>query len=294
MIDPSVDLHGSAGTADAYMRRDAGLLTPKGAYIGHDPAGRAHFSDQQSAVLLVGGARSLKGSAVVPWLVDGCIHSDAGPHHLVLLELKGQDGPIAAQQVRHGRHCFYLNPRRNRDLPFHRFDGLGHLNAASPTLVPDAMEFGANWNPVTDPRSSYFERTAAKINAAIAVTYARTAGPVTLPTMADKVAQLGDLSEEWLSFQFDMSQQPESQIREVATLLERVQSGDFQGGGWDGIKGELAKSYACMIDPDLREALSPPKLQALLLERCFQRRCCTSVDKSRAAHNSGCFKKLAT
>ncbi|MEL6171287.1 MAG: type IV secretory system conjugative DNA transfer family protein [Pseudomonadota bacterium] len=258
MIDPSVDRFGSAGFADARMRRDAGLRTPQGAYIGHDPAGRAHYSSQQSALLLVGGARSLKGSVVIPSLVDGCLYDENGPHHLVLLDFKGQDGPIAAQQVRHGRHCYYFNPRKSRSEPSHRFDALGHLHASSPTLVSDAMDFGANWNPETDPRSSYFERTAGKINAALAVTYARTIGPVTLPAMADKIAQLGDRTEEWLSFQFDLTQQPEAQIREVATLLERVQSGDFQGGGWDGIKGELAKSYACLVDHDLRDALSPP------------------------------------
>lgn len=258
MIDPSVDRFGSAGSADARMRRRAGLNKKQGAYIGHDPVGRACYSAQQSGLLLCGGARSLKGSVVQPWIVDGCMSSKHGQDHLVLLDWKGQDGVVGSLQVRQGRHGYYFNPRWQRDMPFHKFDALGHLERSSPTLVPDAMVFGANWNPETDPKAAYFERSAQKINAAIAVTYARTIGPVTLPAMADKIAALGDLSEEWLSFQYDLSQQPEPQIREVATLLERVQAGDFQGGGWDGIKGELAKSYACMLDPQLREALSPP------------------------------------
>lgn len=195
---------------------------------------------------------------MIPWLVDGCLRGREGHHHLLLLDWKGQDGVVASLQVRQGRHGYYFNPRKQRSMPSHRFDLLGHLHKDSPTLIPDAMVFAANWNPETDQKSAYFERSSQKINAAIAVTYARTIGTVTLPAMADKIAALGDLSEEWLSFQFDISQQPEPQIREVATLLERVQAGDFQGGGWDGIKGELAKSYACMLDPQLREALSPP------------------------------------
>lgn len=258
MIDPSKDRFGSAGTADARMRRGAKLNKRRGAYIGHDPVGRVCYSYQQSAILLCGGARSLKGSVVIPWLIDGCLHSENGYDHIVLLDWKGQDGAIAALQVRQGRHCFYFNPRMQRGMPAHRFDALGHLEAKSPTLVPDAIGFAANWTPETDPKAAYFQQWAQKINVAIAVTLARSVGPVTLPAMADKVAALGDLTEEWLSFQYQISVQPEPQIREVATLLERVQSGEFKGGGWDGIRGELSKSYACMLDPQLREALSPP------------------------------------
>ncbi len=258
MADPTVQRFGSADTCNFRMRRRAGVYGGRGAYIGHDPAGRACYSNQQSAILLTGGARSLKGSLVIPWLVDGRIGGDHGHDHIVMTDFKGQDGAVSALQVRQGRHGYYFNPRRQRGLPFHRFAALGHLCGSSSTLIPDAMVFAENWTPETDPKAAYFQRMAQKINIAIAVTMARTIGTVMLPALADKVSALGDLTDEWLSFQYDISQQPEPQISEVATLLERVQAGEFQGGGWDGIRGELVKSYSCLLDPCLREALSPP------------------------------------
>ncbi|MEM9211737.1 MAG: type IV secretory system conjugative DNA transfer family protein [Pseudomonadota bacterium] len=253
MIDFEKDRYGSGGCADALQRKKAGLNKPQGAYVGHDDAGRLCYSDQQAAILLCGGARSLKGSLVQSWLNDGKLTSKHGSDHILLLDWKGQDTPIAALQVRHGRHLYCLNPRRKPGLPFHRMNPDSHLVPGSPTHIPDTMMGAASWIPETGPRESYFKRNAQKIYTAVSVTAARRFGYVTKPMMAG----LGEATDDWLSFEYEISRQPEPQISEVVTLLQRLRDGTHEGGGWEGIRGEITKSFACMMDPQLREALSP-------------------------------------
>ena len=138
-IDFQEQRFGSAGFANAAMRRRAGLYQRRGAYIGHDEAGRPCHSDQQSAILLCGGARSGKGNFIIPWLVDGCLTSGGQVPHVISMDWKGQNGVIAGLQVRQGRHIYNYNPRRNRGLPSHRMNPLSHLKADSETLVADAL-----------------------------------------------------------------------------------------------------------------------------------------------------------
>ena len=99
MIDLSEQRFGSAGFCDYRRRKAAGLHGPIGAFIGMDEAGRVCRSDQQSAILLCGGARSGKGNLIIPWLVDGAIRDDGGLHHIICMDCKGQDSPVAALQV---------------------------------------------------------------------------------------------------------------------------------------------------------------------------------------------------
>jgi len=66
MVDFQRSPNGSAVFADARMRRRAGMMKRKGAYVGTDDAGRHHFSDQQAAIMICGGARSLKGGVITP------------------------------------------------------------------------------------------------------------------------------------------------------------------------------------------------------------------------------------
>lgn len=258
MIDMERDRFGSSGFCNARARRNANIYEPQGAYIGHDTAGRPCYSDQQSAICIVGGARSLKGSIVQPNFVDGCLKDKQGHHHIVGIDWKGQESVVGALQVRQGRHGYYFNPRKRRGMPSHHINAVGHLRRDSTTLIPDTMMTMASWTPETDPKAAYFQRNAQIIETASAVTMARKDGVVTLPNLADKMAALGDATDEWLSFEYDISVQPEPQINGVAALLQRMRSGQHEGGGWEGIKGEIIKSFSCMLDPQLRESLSPP------------------------------------
>ena len=258
VINPESDRFGSAAFANRAMRRRAGLYKKTGAYIGHDEAGRPNHSDQMAAILLCGGARSGKGNFIIPWLVDGCLRTGREVHHVINLDWKGQNGIIAGQQVPHGRWIFNYNPRQQRGAPAHRMNPLSHITAESPTLVADALLSSASWIPFTDPRAAYFEGMAQKVNTAVMVVLARINGSVTLPMMANKLAGFGSASEEWLALEYEISRQPEPEIRQVATDLQKIRASDSDSGGWEGIKNEIQRSYAGLMDPQVRAALSPP------------------------------------
>jgi len=259
MIDYQKYPQGSAGFCDTAMLRRAGLFEASGAFIGVDPAsGRKCYASGQSAILVCGGPRSCKGSISTPWLVDGHIRDANGPHHIIALDLKQQDTVIASQQVPHRRWAYYFNPRLAQAMAAHRMNPLSHLRPELLTLAADALQTAQSWIPNTDPRAAYFEGMAQRLFAAAAVTYARVYGEVTLPGLADKLAGLGAATDEWLSFEYEISRQPESQIYEVATLLQELRKGNADSGGFAGIKNEISRSFNCMMDAQLRAAVSPP------------------------------------
>lgn len=258
MIDLESARFGSSGFANRAMRKRAKLYKRQGAYAGHDAAGRPCHADGQGALLLCGGARSLKGSVVTPWMVDGCLSDASGSHHIIALDLKRQDTVVGGLQVKQGRRCYYFNPRRAEGQPFHRMNPLEQLTAGSPTLAADAIHTAQNWIPNTDPRAAYFEGMAQKIFAACAVAETREHGSTNLPRLADRMAGLGSTSEEWLSLEYLISIQPEPQINEVATMLQELRERDSDSGGMTGVKNEIARSFSPLIDGQMRDALSPP------------------------------------
>lgn len=258
MIDLEAHQHGSARFASYRDRKKAGLYSGRGAFIGTDDAGRHCYSDQQSAILLLGGARSGKGNFIASWLVDGRLSSNGVSHHIISLDWKGQNGPIAALQVRQGRHIYTFNPRRNPASGYSRMNPLSHLRASSSTLIPDALMCAQSITPFTDPKSQYFQGMAQKIETGVMVVQARRDGVVTFPALADALAGIGSTSEEFLSLEFDLSRQPEPEIRQIALDLQNFRAGKSEGGGFEGIKNEIQKSFTALLDPQMREALSPP------------------------------------
>jgi len=256
MIDLSNNPHGSAWVADARVRRKAGLYKKTGFYIGTDEAGRPCHSDQQAAVMICGGARSLKGSLIIPGLVDGCLNGDFGPVNIVSMDWKRQNGEIAALQVRQGRHIISIAPR---EAVSSNIDVLSYIDPKSPELIPLAKLFASNWIPFSgSPQAQYFEGTAQRITEAVLVTLARLKGSVSLPELADVMSGLGDATDEWLSFEYHLSVAPEAQYRKVAQELSRLREQGSDSGGYNGIKNEIAKAFAVMSDPQWRKVLSPP------------------------------------
>ncbi|MDQ0314616.1 type IV secretory system conjugative DNA transfer family protein [Amorphus orientalis] len=256
MIDYADKRHGSAGFADARMRMQAGLYcATSGLYIGHDERRRWMGSDQQAAVLLVGGARSNKGDHIIPWLVDGRY-----PDHIVSMDPKAQNGPIAQLQVAQGRRVINSDPRGRSGLPAHRINPTSYLRADSPTLFPDGKLFAANWLPLSgSPNGRFFEANAQRWVEAATVTLARVDGVVTLPRLADLMGQIGQLTDDWLAFEERMAGMPEPSILQVVAELQAMrESSNPNAGGAAGIKGEIAKAFAALSDPQLREAVSAP------------------------------------
>lgn len=256
MVDFQRGPYGSASFADARLRRKAGLNRPQGGYVGTDDVGRNCYSHQQSAVLLCGGARSLKGSVIIPWMVDGKLNGSLGPMHIVSMDWKNQNGRIAGLQVRQGRHIVTIAPREEHS---NSFDVLSYIDPRSPELIPLAKLFASNWIPFSgSPQAEYFEGTAQRLTEGAVVTLSRLKGGVTLPDLADVMAGFGDATDEWLSFEYHLATAPEPQYRKIAQELSDLRERGTDSGGYNGIKNEIAKSFAVMTDPQWRKVLSPP------------------------------------
>ncbi|MBB4123962.1 type IV secretory system conjugative DNA transfer family protein [Martelella radicis] len=256
MIDYQAFPHGTASFADPHMIARAGLYRAKnGLYLGHDETGRALYSDQQAAVLLVGGARSGKGDHIIPWLVDGH-YGD----HIISMDWKSQNGAIAQLQVLQGRRVINWNPRGNGGVPSHRINPTSYLRGNSPTLIPDAKLFAASFLTLTGgANAKFFEETGQRWIEAVAVTLGRLAGVVTLPVLADLMNQIGLLSDDWLSFERHMAAMPEVSIRSVVEELKQARESDNpNAGGVSGVKAETKRAFSGLSDPQLRDAVSAP------------------------------------
>lgn len=248
--------YGNAGFATPEMIDAAGLTrAPEGLYLGQDELGRVCFSDQQSAVLLQGGARGFKGDHILPWLIDGHFRD-----HIIAMDLKGQNGQIAQFQVLQGRNVINFNPRGTGNITAHRINPLAYLRSDSPTLIPDAKIFSGGVCPLDgSSNGAFFQEGAQRINEAVTVTLARIDGVATFPRLADLISRIGGLSDEWLSFEEQMAAQPEPSIAQVVEELQEIRNSKEPNlGGWSGIKGELLRGYSCLSDPQLRAATSAP------------------------------------
>lgn len=256
MVDLQQSPHGSAEFADARMRKRAGLMKRHGAYIGTDEAGRHHYSAHQSAILVCGGARSLKGSVLIPWLIDGYLNGAFGPMNIVSLDFKFQNGRIAALQARQGRHVVNITPREPKS---NSMDVLSYIDPTSPELIPLAKLFAASWIPFSgSSTAAFFEGSAQRLLEGVIVVLARRNDGITLPELADVMAGFGDATDEWLDFEFDLSVAPEAEYRKIAQELTQLRDQGSDSGGYSGIKNEIAKSFSVMSDPQWRKVLSPP------------------------------------
>lgn len=225
-----------------------------GLYLGFDQTGRIVRSDQQSAVLLLGGARSGKSNHINPWLTDG-----AYPYHVVSMDWKGQNGLISQLQVLQKRHVINFGPR-GADVPTHRINPVSFAKATSLTLIPDMQQFAASFMPMSgSANAQFFEKRAQDFVVAVGVTLARLNGELTLPELADLMGFFATNTETWKTFEFHMSVSPDGFIRAAAEeILQNRTSDDPNAGGFGGIRSEIAKSFSCMADPQLRAAVSAP------------------------------------
>ncbi len=255
MIDYERHRFGSAGFADERMLHQAELYRAKnGLFIGEDANGRQCYSSQQAAIWLNGGSRSGKGNFIIPWIIDGHF-SD----HVLLTDYKGQNGSIAQMQVPQGRHVINFMPRGDRPVQAHRINPVSYIRSDSPTLFSDTKRFTLNWLPSSGGKDSYFQETGQRWIEAVGITRTRIAGELTLPRLADDMARFGTLHDEWLALEEHMASMAEPSIQQVVSEIQQMrEGGSGDSGGFVGVKSDIAKSFACMSDPQLRAAVSPP------------------------------------
>lgn len=253
MHDYGENRFGSAQFIHPSQIRGAGLHEPSGGlFAGFDERGKAIYPNDQSAILLVGGARSGKGNFITPWQIDGAFRD-----HIISLDSKSQNGAIAGLQTDPRRKIINFAPRSGDT---DRINVLSHLKDDSPTLVSDTKLFVQSWLPFNgSEHAEYFIATGQRFQEAAALTLVEIHGETNLPELADVMSVFGGDSDLSLALEDRMAQSRHGIARQVALeLTERRALDNPNAGGFTGAMGEVAKSFACMSDPQIRDAVSPP------------------------------------
>jgi len=247
---------GSSRFASSEKATDAGLHHAEtGLYLGFDDQHFICRSSQQAPVLLLGGARSGKGNHIIPWLIDGAIHD-----HVISMDWKGQNGAIS--QLQHDPNVRVINwAPRGSNFPTHKINPVSYLVAESPTLVADTKLFTQSWIPLSGSKDGeFFQLSAQRWLEAVVVFYVERCGFMDLPGLTDIMAVFGSNTDKWKEFEFLMEEESDYPfVRAIAQEILHLRNAENpNAGGFAGIKAELAKSFACMSDPQIRDVITPP------------------------------------
>lgn len=247
---------GSARFATSEEMRAAGLTKPQGFYLGQNEDRQHCYSQQQSSVLLVAGARGYKGSNIIPSALKGFrSRADANNSpHVISLDFKNQNGPITELQP--DTHVITWSPRN----PRHRINPTSYLHIDSPTLSPDSKLFSHNWVIKNGSKEGeFFQASAQSKVEQCSLGYVEQFGVLDLPVFADVMALFATETDLWKEFEFFMSESRFASVRAMAEELREIRHSDNpNAGGLAGVKGEIANSFACLSDADLRASISPP------------------------------------
>jgi type IV secretion system protein VirD4 len=139
-----------------------------------------------------------------------------------------------------------------------RINPVDYVRIDSPSLISDVKVLCQNLIPPSVNRTSdYFEGRAREFLEGIILTLVRMHGVLTLGQLYSAVNLIPGGGDKWLDFAFEMS---EAGFEVSARIEEEIANAqqDSSSTGYQGILGELFKALACLSDPMLLRAVSPP------------------------------------
>nr|WP_321361401.1 type IV secretory system conjugative DNA transfer family protein [uncultured Hyphomonas sp.] len=246
---------GSAGLATEKMVADAG-----GFDIGQETQFAGMFCGRKMGYsglaggIVVAGARSGK---LRDWLVYNlCV----GASHLnrVILDVKAEAFFIANLLAAEGRYNIVWNPSRIEGLPCHRINPLDYIHINSVSLVDDVVAYCEMVVALSGaPQSRFFELRARWFLQNLSLTLVEMDGVLRLDRLYWAVMHFCAGGEIWIDeIAYPMSRSRFQDVRACEEEIAHLRSSE--GGGFDGICGELSKCFACLASPNLRESVSPP------------------------------------
>ncbi len=259
MFNNEIFRFGSADSSDACAFQDAGMFeqTASSIFVGYFQ-GRPVFYNSPAGMVVTGGARSGK---MTTFLAKNLLPGTC-KQTLLVLDPKGEGAYLSQDQTQDQKFCAYWNPAALHGLPQDRINPFGHLRIDSPTLVSDTKVTCENFTPNSgSPQGAYFEGRAREVGEAFCLFLAEINGVVTPPDLYLLINLVALNNDAWLDFAFAMS---ESRFPLVRRIEEEIAaSRENPGAGWQGILGELYKSFSCLSDPILMESVSPPYTMSL-------------------------------
>lgn len=256
VADPN-ELHrfGSASFADARSIAAAGLLrfSPTSLLIGFFE-GKPLWYDGAGGLLLTAGARSGKLRDILAYNLCSGIYRGGS---LLALDMKGELAAISQDQTPDKKFCAYWNPLGLHGLPQMRINPVSYITKSSPTLVSDVKVFTENMIPLSgSANAKYFEMRARDIVEAVILTLVQKNGSLTLPDLYATLNLIPGGGDDWLDFAYLMHSSGLPLAKRVEEEIARSRTDST--GGFQGILGEVFKSFSCLSDPVLMDSVSSP------------------------------------
>lgn len=253
-FDNAAHPFGSARFAEPKEIARAGLFTrqPHSLLAGFVDGQPLWYSDMGGA-MCVAGPRSGKLRDLIAYNICAGIHTPS----MAVLDIKGELAAISRNQTGDQKFCLYWNPHELHSLPQDRINPLSPLHKNNRFLISDVKRFALNAIPPSgSPHGNFFEGRAREVLEALCLILIIRDGMLTYPALYRAINLLVMGGDEWLNLAFEMSESDIELVRRIEGEIAEARSDS--SGGIKGILGELTKAFACLSDPVLMGAVSPP------------------------------------
>ena len=203
--------------------------------------------------LIVGGARSGKFATLLAYQL--CLGGSL--HNRIILDVKAEAFFVMNLLAAEGRYNYIWNPCRI-NAPSHRVNPLDYMTLDSPSLIDDVIAFCEMAIPLTGaPQSKFFELRGRWFLQNLCLVLVEMDEVLRFDRLYWAITRFVAGDEAWVDeLAFPMSRSRFDDVRACEEEIHGLRSRD--GGGFDGICGEISKSFICLSSPLLRESVSPP------------------------------------
>lgn len=244
---------GSAGWADEYQMRKAGLFAERGLPIGF--WGRRRLWLESDAPLITfGGAGTGKLTTVL-----GHIFCGAAARSMIVLDPRGEmAATFAPALMRQGVKVFRWNPYGLHGLRAHRCNPLDPIDPNRQTFHADCKLAAQALVSVTSTSDGkYFEQRGSGWVEAFLKFDAEVHGNVTLQRLMAKINLVEAGGSDWPDLLEGMTQSAFADVRRTAgEMIAKQQDSPREFGS---IMGEIYACLAFLDDPVLRASLDEPE-----------------------------------
>ena len=243
---------GSAGWADEWQMRSAGLFAGRGLPVGFSGRRGLHL-EGDAPLITFGGAGTGKLTTVI-----GHILGTVKDRSMIVLDPRGE---IAATFMpalaRHGIEAFLWNPYRLHGLPSHRCNPLDPIDPRNSRFHADCKLAAQALVSVTSKSDGkYFEQRGSGWVEAILKFDAEVFGHTNLANLMRVINVVEGDQTHWATFLESMRTSTFADVRRTAgEMITKQQESTREFGS---VMGEIYASLSFLDDPALRASLENP------------------------------------
>lgn len=240
---------GSAGWADEYQLRAAGLFEEHGLPIGFR-GGRRLWLEGDAPLITFGGAGTGKLTTVI-----GHVMCAAGDRSMIILDPRGEIAATFMPALAKARiEAFLWNPYRLHGLPSHACNPLAVIDPAKSTFHADCkLAAQALVRVTSQSEGKYFEQRGSGWVEALLKFDAEARGATSLPALMRLINVIESGGPDWPDILEAMTQSAFADVRRTAgEMITKQQDSPREFGS---IMGEIYASLSFLDDPVLRGAL---------------------------------------